>query len=388
VKTYFVKVCVCLLLLSATASSQPKSDSLVDIQKLNETVIRLELELQKLKESRQPVSQNEVQRTPDMLASASATGLAKAVLSKPANPNPQAPENKTSIEILSLFRTDIFRNPSYKFSSTYLRKIEIAFNGRVNDWIDLKVELDPVKPNDPFRKVYARFTPYKYLDVRVGQEKAPLGMEELMRTSRVPFADRSDVSDRYAPAEELGIILYVGSDQYKFGFSLTDGHRRQKIETQRDDNNFKDVTASFCYKPTDWIELGVARIDSRTGAAENTRQRTNVSFKLGDKDNFTFAYGEYFRAKDGPVISDAFHLNAGMGVKVDNPYLEAVVPAVRYEQAKQSGPSNLLDELDQVTVGVNFWLKQYSARVTVNYVKDLNNSGLRDQWRLLYQISL
>jgi hypothetical protein len=360
----------------------------MDVQKMKETVARLELELQKLKEARRSLSQNELQRTPDVLSSASATGLANTVLGRTANPNPQAPENKISIEILSLFRTDIFRNPSYKFSSTYLRKIEITFNGRVNDWIDLKVELDPVKPNDPFRKVYARFTPYKYLDVRVGQEKAPLGMEELMRSSRIPFADRSEVSDRYAPAEELGVIVYAGTDQYKLGLALTDGHKRQKIETQRDDNNFKDVTASFNYRAADWIELGVARMDGRTGVAENTRQRTNVSFKLGDKDNFNFAYGEYFRAKDGPVISDAFHLNAGMGVKVDSPFLESLVPALRYEQVKQSGPSNLIDEIDQVTVGVNFWLKQYSAKVAVNYIKDLKNSGQRDQWRLLYQISL
>lgn len=290
------------------------------------------------------------------------------------------------IEILFQVRTNLFENKEAGNTSTYLRKAEIGFSGRINRWMDFKIELDPARPNDPFRRTFIRFTPSEFVDIRYGQEKAPIGMEELMRTSRIPFVDRSAVNDRFAPAEELGMIVYLGSEPVQLGVAITDGRGRQTTANQRDDNTFKDVTGRLAYRPREWIELGGARMDGRTGSDEQKRNRTNLSLRLGDPDNLQFVYGEYYRAVDGAVTSDAYHAAAGKGIRIHHPLLEWIVPAVRFEQITQDGPAHLLDELSLLTVGINLWFTNYGAKIQINYVKDIKTDGLKDHWRFQYQI--
>ena len=84
---------------------------------------------------------------------------------------------------------------------------------------------------------------------------------------------------------------------------------------------------------------------------------------------------------------DAYHIAVGKGVPVRNSAINVIVPAIRFEQIIQRGPVNRLDELTQVTFGVNLWFIEYGARFQINYLKDFKNDGLRDQWRLQYQVS-
>ncbi len=394
-RTRLILAVLSVCIFFGSTSGQTVEELIEEIQFLKEKVYLLEKQVKKLQQAEQINSNHEKSTAPMRLTSTPVLTSPSIIKDYPTpTPNPtlqqnsKLPEKLPEIEILSLVRTDLFGNTDFKFSSTFLRKIEIAFAGKINDWIGFKVELDPARPNDPFRRTFMQFTPHKYVDVRVGQEKAPLGMEELMKTSRIPFADRSDVSDRFAPAEELGLITYFGSDKIKLGFSLTDGRKRQKIENQRDDNDSKDITGRIAFAPLDWVELGVARMDGRFGTGELKRNRTNLSFRFADRNNVNaFLYGEYFNADDGAVSSDAFHVAVGKGFKLKSKYIDTIVPALRYEILEQDGPAELLDELEQVTFGLNFWLQRFSAKVAVNYIKDLKNDGFRDQWRFLYQFS-
>lgn len=90
-----------------------------------------------------------------------------------------------------------------------LAEIEAALGikSRIAPRTDFSLELDPVRPDDPFRRTYVRTAAHERLHIKVGLEKAPIGLEELMPTAQVPFVDRSDVSDRFAAAEELGVHL-------------------------------------------------------------------------------------------------------------------------------------------------------------------------------------
>ncbi len=379
-------------MLAPSASAQTLKDLVKEIGFLKKRISSLEQEVGRLQQ-REEINHNSQMNTAaiQLTAISKLTPLPaqkdypKLILQPAAKP--QLPDKLPNIEVLFLTRTDLFKDTDFKHSSTFLRKVEIGFSGKINDLIGFRVEVDPVKPNDPFRRTFIQFTPHKYIDLRVGQEKAPLGMEELMRTSRVPFADRSDVSDRFAPAEELGVVAYLGNDKLKLGFSVTDGRKRQKTENQRDNNDFKDITERLVFKPVNWVELGFARMDGRVGPDKLERNRTNISFRLGDRNNINFLYGEYFNAKDGEVESDAFHVAAGKGFKLNNPYIDTIVPAFRYEKLTQEGPPELLDELKQITFGLNFWLQRYDAKVVVNYLKDLKSNGFKDQWRFLYQVS-
>lgn len=47
-----------------------------------------------------------------------------------------------------------------------------------------------------------------------------------------------------------------------------------------------------------------------------------------------------------------------------------IVPAIRFERIVQRGPQKLLDELTQMTFGVNFWFAKYRHKFQINYLKD------------------
>ncbi|MEC4682036.1 MAG: porin [Nitrospirota bacterium] len=357
-------------MLAPSASAQTLDDLVKEIEFLKERISSLEQEVGRLQQ-REEINHNSQMNT----AAIQLTAISKLtplpaqkdypkLILKPV-PKPQLPDKLPNIEILFLTRTDLFENTEFKHSSTFLRKIEIGFSARINDWIGFRVEVDPVKPNDPFRRTFIQFTPHKYVDLRVGQEKAPLGMEELMRTSRVPFADRSDVSDRFAPAEELGVVAYLGNDRLKLGFSVTDGRKRQKIESQRDDNDLKDFTGRLAFKPLNWVELGIARMDGRVGTDKLERNRTNISFRLGDRNNINFLYGEYFNAEDGEVESDAFHVAAGKGFKLNNPYIDTIVPAFRYEKLTQEGRLNFSMNLNKLPLDLIFGLNDTVPKLSL-----------------------
>lgn len=89
----------------------------------------------------------------------------------------------------------------------FFRKVEVGIKGQVAEHVAFSVELDPVRPDDPFRRTYIRLSYSEHLLLKLGLEKAPVGLAELTSSDVIPFVSRPEVSDRFAPAEELGIHL-------------------------------------------------------------------------------------------------------------------------------------------------------------------------------------
>ena len=107
-----------------------------------------------------------------------------------------------------------------------LRKAELGVKGHIAPHVDFSLELDPVRSNDPFCRTYIRLSHWDRLHVKLGLEKAPIGLEELTPTAQLPFVDRSQVSDRFAAAEELGVHFESRWERGLFQFALTNGGRR------------------------------------------------------------------------------------------------------------------------------------------------------------------
>jgi hypothetical protein len=61
--------------------------------------------------------------------------------------------------------------------------------------------------NDPFRRTYVRLSHLSRPHVKVGLEKAPIGIEQLTANGQIPFVDRSEVTDRFAAADEMRLVL-------------------------------------------------------------------------------------------------------------------------------------------------------------------------------------
>ena len=73
--------------------------------------------------------------------------------------------------------------------------------------MDFSLEADFARPHDILRRTYSLLTHVSWLHLKLGMEKTPIGLDELNSTAEIPFVDRSEVSDRFSTAEDIGVHL-------------------------------------------------------------------------------------------------------------------------------------------------------------------------------------
>lgn len=259
-----------------------------------------------------------------------------------------------------------------------LRKAELGIKGHVARNADFSIELDPVRPADPFRRTYLRLIPHNRLHVKLGLEKAPLGLEELTTSSAIPFVDRSEVNDRFALAEELGVHVESRWTRWLLQAAVTNGNRRQV----RDDNGNKAVTGRVVWAPDTWLSLGAAAVRSTTAAADR-RDRYNVELKIGS--NLSGGQFEGYRADDAGVWSTAYYAAAYWALPTGQRWITHVQPVVRYEsihQSERQGP----DELGLITSGVSLLFDEHRSKLQMNYLWEVRTRSSKNEFRTQYQI--
>jgi hypothetical protein len=264
-------------------------------------------------------------------------------------------------------------------STFFLRKAELAVQARVSPWTHLRVELDPVRPSDPFRRTYVQLTPFRRLHVKLGMEKAPVGLDELLSSARVPFVDRSEVSDRFSAAEEVGVHLESRWDRVIAQASLTNGGRR----LLRDDNDHKDVSARVVWAVRPSVTLGVSALSGRAGVEERVRRRYNGELRLGSYDGG--AQVEFYDARDGGVDSHAFYAAAFHLIPLERFDGVGIQPGIRYERIDRD--DDLRDEeVSLLTLGANVLFDGHSSKLQVDYLRDLRDGLDEDVLRMQYQV--
>lgn len=287
--------------------------------------------------------------------------------------------NRFRVAVLMQIRADFPGEEAAGTSTFFLRKAELGIRAHVTNHTDILLELDPVRPADPFRRTYVRLSHLPRLHLKLGLEKAPIGLEELLSSARIPFVDRSAVSDRFAAAEEVGVHLDSRWDTWLFQFSVTNGGRR----LLRDDNDHKDVSARAVWAPAPWMSLGLAALEGRAGPEERERSRYNAEIKLGSYDSGV--QGEFFEGEDGPVESSAFYLAGFHAFSVGLSGLSHIQPAVRYERVdRQDGLEE--GELSLLTFGAGVFLEGHRSKVQVNYLWDLREGFDQNELRVQYQV--
>lgn len=268
-------------------------------------------------------------------------------------------------------------------SSFILRKAEIGFKGHISDFVDYCVELDFARAPafDPYRRTYVRFSHWPRLHVKAGMEKAPIGIEELSSSGQVPFVQRSEVTDRFSAAEELGVFLESNWDQWMFQSSVTNGGRR----LFRDDNRSKDFTARAVWAPLSNLSFGVATLQGETGATKQDRIRYQAEVRYGPTQS-QGATAEYYRAKDGNVWSDGFYVAGYWAFPVRSSWLTHIQPVARYESIERDD-GDRARELKLMTLGFSLFLQDYKSKLQVNWLRDLRSDRLRkDEFRTLVSV--
>jgi hypothetical protein len=389
-----------LVLVAAPGRTEtPAADAELraEIARLRETLARAEALLHRMETERAATvaAAAPVAAPPAAVATASAAPNDKPV--PPAPPRPPAlntppklppsdPENYEKapprIDVLLQTRYDHFLDQT-RNSTFFLRKAEVGLKGNIAPHIDFSVELDLVRvqANDPYRRTYIRSSHLRRLHVKAGLEKAPLGLEELISTAQQPFVDRSEVSDRFSAAEELGIFTESSWDRFMVQTSLTNGGRR----LHRDDNRAKAFTARAVWAPLPRLTIGAATMQGVTGPQELARRRYNVEAKYGST-NIRGAQGEFYRAKDGSVWSNAFYVQTYWAVPVKASFLTHVMPVARFENIDRDD-DNVASELRVLTLGGGLLLKENRAKLLFNWLTDIREGNPRkDEFRAQYQV--
>ena len=375
---HFCKSLVLILFLAGAASAQRtdlEQELRKELDELKNRVAQLESLLEKLSEK------SDVEKTTKVSAIPKIRNEKAPALNTPSTlPTNRDKYRKTAprFDILLQSRGDYFADAS-KNSTFFLRKAELGIKGHIAAHVDFSIEFDPVRANDPLRRTYIRLSHIPWLHIKLGLEKAPLGLEELSSTAQIPFVDRSEVNDRFSAAEELGVHLESHWPNWLFQFSVTNGGRR----LLRDNNDYKDLTARIVWAPIPWFSFGGAALQGRAGSNEDDRIRYNGELKLGS--NLSGFQSEFYRAKDASVWSSAFYVSGYWALPVASQFLTHVQPVIRYEHIARE--DNLeLEELRLLTFCISFMLDEHRSKFEINFLKDLHTGTRKDELRAQYQV--
>jgi hypothetical protein len=383
-----------ILMAAAPALGQevgPEDELRAEIARLKVHLARAEALLDRLEAANPPAPRDSTaEAQPPQSPGAAQPDIQPPRRSPALNTPPKLPPSSEAgfrkepprVDVLVQTRFDHFADTN-RNSTFFLRKAEVGVKGHVARHIDFSLELDPARApvNDPFRRTYIRLSHLSRLHVKVGLEKAPIGLEELTANGQIPFVDRSEVTDRFAAAEEMGLFLESTWDRWMFQASVTNGGRR----LLRDDNRQKDFTARAVWAVREKLSFGVSTLQGRAGADAQDRIRYNVEAKYGT-DNLRGAQAEYYRAKDGEIWGDAFYVAAFWAKPVSSDWLTHVQPVARYESIDRSH-HNPVDELRLVTVGVSLLFQELRAKLQMNWLSDVRrNSPRKNELRTQYTV--
>lgn len=388
-RTIFLCVLVCGTLAAAPCFAQQSSVELelrAELARMKEQVARAEALLAKLEASR-PASA--ASAPPAAVPPAQAPLTAAEMVRQQApgmNTPPMLPPSRAEsfrktpprMDVLLQVRGD-FPEDTSRNSTFFLRKAELGFKGHIFEDVDFSVELDLVRPSDPLRRTYIRLTHFDKLHVKLGLEKSPIGLEELTATARIPFVDRSEVTDRFAAAEELGVHFESHWEKWLLQFAVTNGGRR----LLRDDNRQKDVAGRIVFSPHKKVTFGLAALSGENGPARTVRDRYNAEFRWGT--HLTGLQSEFYRARDASVRSSAYYVAGYWAIPTHRPLLTYIQPVARYEFIGRSD-RDPLQERCLVTFGAGFLFTEQRSKFQINYVKDVRNPARRDELRAQYQI--
>ena len=380
----FVGFTVTLILsvsVNGWAQGDFQSEVRIELADLKSRITRLEAMLEQMEGESVPAAE-----AMESVEVASAVTIAPprrapALNTPPALPRsvPEAyqkspPRFDVLIQTRADFPADTSRNDTF-----FLRKAEIGLKGNIGPHVDFSLELETSRPDNPVRRTYFRLSHLSWLHLKLGMEKSPIGLNELSSTAQIPFVDRSEVSDRFSAAEELGVHLESHWSRWLLQLSVTNGGRR----LLNDNNKSKDVTARVVWAPLDWLSLGTAVLQGKAGIESSEHDRYNLELKLGS--NLSGLQSEFYRARDGGILSSAFYLAGHWAFPVNRDWMTHFQPVIRYEHIGRSDRDRL-SELQLLTVGLSLLLDEHRSKFQVNYLKDLHTGSHKDELRAQYQI--
>jgi phosphate-selective porin len=241
---------------------------------------------------------------------------------------------------------------------------------------------------------YNRFAPW--INVTMGQLKAPFGLELLTPCHKLHTIQRSRVVNEMAhPFRDIGIVLWGGTDSLQF-FGLTNHNIiSYKLAIMNgpgmnewDNNSSKDIIARLVISPWKFIRLGGSYRYGKQAPAQpdldedvRTRWGGDIELEFGD---FLFQ-AEYIWGEDkgstlegggcggDPILILGNFVKTGYFAQAMYMTPWRLQPIVKYESYDPA--DDVSDDLyTTVTIGLNYWINDWT-RLQANYLINDNQKN-------------
>lgn len=201
-----------------------------------------------------------------------------------------------------------------------LRRARLNIKAKMADNWKSKLQFDFAGDDDSveLKDAYVEYGGWEIMDMIVGQDKEPFGLEELTSSKNLNFIERSMVSSAFAPGRNLGISLNNDTNTLIWGVGI------YQAETREDDGDTYAVTG----------RLGVVPWKTDTGF-----------FHLGGSGSYRDYDGEEFEIKESAQIHTANNIVFSDEIDTDHLLLYGI------ETAFGSGPFSFSAEY--MTADVN-----------------------------------
>ena len=265
-------------------------------------------------------------------------------------------------------------------------------------WLKYKIQYDFVGDSDQcdgvcdsierrpdLRDLYFDITRSPWASVRLGQFKAPFGLQEMISSGDQEFVDRSIASERFAPSRQQGAMLYGTSFTKLFGYEagLFNGNGRNKTVN---DNPGYMYTLRLHLDPNGEYKLSEAAVDNpdtvnwTIGAAylnntvetsleaisEELSQESLEGF-FGLKYRRLFVMADYYtRSVDVPAGADDIESDgyvAQVGVFLVPSKIEV---ALRYSEVDPDTEADD-DGLTEARIGFGWYFSKHDLKFQADY---------------------
>ncbi len=300
------------------------------------------------------------------------------------------------------------------------RRARMGMKGKVSKNIGYKIEVDFANERSNFKDVFVNYTGIKNTELRVGSFKTFYGMDNLTSANQMTFIERAAATSAFTVPEIIG----VGAMVHDKNWSLSAGLFNDDAGRGSSDDEAMYATARATFAPinTDNVTVhlggafGYRKPDQANdtfdfdATAENALQSSDsVSANFGNVDYaYTYgleaglsmgafhAQGEYFLVDverqganralqfDGGYVEAGYFLTGehrgykskkGVlgGIKPSKPFnfssgdWGALEVAARYSTIDVTDEDILGGEMDNYTLGVNWYLNDHS-RIMANYI--------------------
>ena len=266
-----------------------------------------------------------------------------------------------------------------------LRRSEIMLRGKILPEVAWTVMIDPSKELgfstgsiDQDTRILQDFhVDLNYIPhhtLSVGQFKLPITEEGLRSSAKLDTIERSFIGRTFGDKRDIGIQLRGIWKYADYWLGIFNGEGQNQLDV----NDYKNISGRIVLKPFNGLEIGMSGLTGKTGTELSDRNRLGGEIRY-EYNDLSFK-GEYMKAKDSKLEREGWYAQVGYFM----PFLPKLQGVFKYEEFEDADNNEEKD----ITVGLNYFIKQNRFKLQINYVHRNESKRDRDNDQVLTALQI